>query len=200
MNPDKLYSSIANSYDLLLWLSGYTLAIDYFVNRLPFDATEPIKVLDAGCGTGLYSFAVLSKYPGSKVVAFDLNEAMVGRFKARLAEHGEIKNRVELFTADVAKPLSLACGSFDLVITCGVLEYVDIERAVENLSTHLTAGGYFLNVAVSDNIFGKVVGKMYGLEPNSGEKNLRAFTDNGFVLAKAMFFPPTRQAYLFKKT
>lgn len=199
MNPNKLYSSIAKSYDLIFRLSGYTLAIKHFINRLPYDRTAPLRVLDAGCGTGLYSFAILNRFPDSNVVAFDLNEDMIAKFRARLAENGEQRKRVEVFTANIIEPLSLAGRRFDLIITGGVLEYVDIEKAAKNLSAHLDNGGHFLNVSVQDNIFGKIVGMMYGLEPNSTEENIRAFTGNGLTLVKDMSFPLTRKAYLFKK-
>ena len=199
MNSNGLYSSIARSYDTLLTLSGYRLAINHFLRRLPIDTRLAIKVLDAGCGTGMYSLAIMKHFPNARIAAFDLNEEMVHAFRSKLEKRKELGARVNLFIGNVAEPLPAINGEFDLIVTAGVLEYVDMRQAVRNLSAHLIAGGYFLNVSVKDNIFGKLVGSLYGLEPYKTDEKIKAFTSDGFSLVKVMQFPPTREAYLFKK-
>lgn len=199
MESNRIYSSIAGFYDLALGLSGYLLAIESFVREIPYDEAERINVLDAGCGTGLYSFAIVKRYPRATVTAFDLNKEMVARFQSRLEKKSEVSNRVQVFTADLCEPLPAIGNEFDLVITGGVLEYVDIERAVKNLSNHLSNGGFFLNTSVRDNLMGKLVGKAYGFRPNTRGRNIDAFTGNGYRLMKSMRFPPTREAHLFRK-
>ena len=79
-----------------------------------------------------------------------------------------------------------------------MLEYVDLEKAVRNLAAQLVRGGYFLNVSVKDNLFGKLVSNLYKLELYSSDRKVKAFTESGFALIKVMQFPPTREAYLFK--
>ncbi len=199
MESNRLYSTIAGFYDVALGLSGYWLAIESFVREIPYDESDRISVLDAGCGTGLYSFAILRKYPRATITAFDLNKEMVARFKSRLEKKSHAKDRVRIFTADMCDPLPGIEETFDLVVTGGVLEYVEIERAVENLSQHLSNGGYFLNTSVRDNLWGRLAGRIYGFRPHARDRNIEAFTGNGFKLIKTMRFPLTREAFLFQK-
>jgi hypothetical protein len=85
------------------------------------------------------------------------------------------------------------------VVTGGVLEYVEIELAVKNLSYYLSNGGFFLNTSVRDNLAGRLTGKVYGFKPHASSRNVDAFIGNGYKLMKTMRFPPTREAYLFQK-
>jgi SAM-dependent methyltransferase len=199
MESNRIYSSIAGFYDIALGLSGYWLAIESFVREIPYDESDRINVLDAGCGTGLYSFAIIKRYPRATISAFDLNKEMVGRFITRLEKKNHLKDRVRVFTADLCQPLPAIEEQFDLVVTGGVLEYVEIEQAVKNLSYYLSNGGFFLNTSVRDNLAGRLTGKVYGFKPHASSRNVDAFIGNGYKLMKTMRFPPTREAYLFQK-
>lgn len=205
MKSQKLYSIIAKFYDIGLWLNGYTRAAAYVVKQLPFVANAMIKVLDAGSGTGLYSFAILDGFPNSKVVAFDFNPEMVSRMKSSITNK-HLGERIEVYIADILRELPMTANNFDLVITGGVLEYVDVEKAVANLSKHLPKGGYFLNSPVKNNIWGKLVGKWMGFIPHTPEPLMAAFTKNGFELIERIkipcrYFPISlvKEAQLFKK-
>src|SRR3989338_6132031 len=135
INSNRLYSLIANFYDAMLWVAGYKLAVKYFIRLLPFGKEKSFKMLDAGCGTGLYSFATLDKFPYSEITAFDLNPAMIERMRKSLQRKG-LENRVKVYLGDVTKPIPENRDQFDLIITGGVLEYVDVPEAVKNLSLY----------------------------------------------------------------
>jgi SAM-dependent methyltransferase len=75
------------------------------------------RVLDAGCGPGVYSEWLLDR--GAEVVAFDANERMVRFARERLG------SRAQVIQADLGRPLAfLADGSFDVVVSPLVLDYV----------------------------------------------------------------------------
>jgi SAM-dependent methyltransferase len=74
------------------------------------------RVLDAGCGPGVYTEWLLEH--GADVVAFDASPAMVRAARKRIGA------RARVFRADLAKPLDLADGSFDLVLSALALDYV----------------------------------------------------------------------------
>jgi SAM-dependent methyltransferase len=71
-----------------------------------------MRVLDAGCGEGVYA-RHLSRL-GATVVGIDGSEKMIGFARAR---DGHIDFRL----ADLCEPLPFADGSFDAVISTGVL-------------------------------------------------------------------------------
>src|SRR5438874_1949709 len=102
MNPEKVYSwigRIAPVYELLASLLGYKKSVDFFVSELPFSKKSPIKVLDAGCGTGLYVSAILEQYPNSSVTAFDFSEKLIEALRKKTFE--KYPDRLRLFTADI---------------------------------------------------------------------------------------------------
>jgi ubiquinone/menaquinone biosynthesis C-methylase UbiE len=206
MNQEKLYSwigDIAPLYDLLAWLFGYKKSVNFFISQIPFPKDEPIKILDAGCGTGAYSLAILKRYPRSSVIAFDFSEKIIEALKEKAGQ--KYKERLRLFSADIQSGLeNIGDEKFNLIITSGVLEYVPPEKTIRNLSRFLVSGGYFLNSPVRHTLFGKIVCNLYGCRPYSREENVTAFINNEFSLEKIINLPwyspaSFKEAHLFKK-
>jgi tRNA (cmo5U34)-methyltransferase len=54
---------------------------------MPFDRSAPIKVLDLGAGTGLFSRFVLEKYPNAHFVLYDLADKMLEVARERFASY-----------------------------------------------------------------------------------------------------------------
>lgn len=82
-----------------------------------------LKVLDAGCGPGVYSEWLLEH--GAEVVAVDFSPRMIEYANRRL------KGRIPIIRADLNKPLDfLKDRSFDLVICPLVLDYIAGLRAL----------------------------------------------------------------------
>ncbi|MEK7089547.1 MAG: class I SAM-dependent methyltransferase [Patescibacteria group bacterium] len=205
LNSEKLYTSIAKLYDLINWLNGYKRAADYFVRQLPFKTDASIRVLDAGCGTGLYSLAILKRFPNAQLVAFDLNEAMARKMETNLDREG-FRKRAKVFVADAMSSLPEIEQNFDLIVAGGLLECVDIGKAVKNSSRFLIIGGYFLNSPVRDNIWGWVAGELMGFVPHSKQQNIRAFEQGGFKLQKIiklswlyLLISLVKEAHIFQK-
>jgi len=115
------------------------------------------------------------------------------------ARRNGLDKKIDFFSGDVTKPLPLNPGEFDLIITGGVLEYVDPSEAVKNLSPYLKNGGYFLNSPVQEGLSGQIVGKLYKFKPHSRATNMQAFTSNNFTLEGTRSFPIIKEAHLFKK-
>lgn len=197
-DSNLLYSGIAKIYDVSLWLSGYKLTVHYFIGLIPFDKKAKLNVLDAGCGTGMYTLALLKKFPNATVHAFDLNVPMTDKMK-RTVERKGLANQVEIFTGDVTQPIPFEHEQFDLIMTGGVLEYVDPAVAVKNLAPYLKKGGYFLNSPIKDSLLGKIVGKLYRFKPHTQSTNINAFTDNNFSLEEMRSLPVIKEAHLFRK-
>lgn len=81
-----------------------------------------LRVLDAGCGPGVYAEWLADR--GADVVAIDASPKMI-----RLATE-RVGQRAAFHVADLARPLDfLEVGSFDLVLSALVLEYIEDWRA-----------------------------------------------------------------------
>lgn len=76
-----------------------------------------LRVLDAGCGPGLYAEALLER--GAEVVGFDASAAMVELARERVGD------RAELRAARLEEPLPYAAGSFDVVLCALAIHYVE---------------------------------------------------------------------------
>ncbi len=207
MKSQKIYSTIGqvtSIYDFLSSVSGYKKSVEYFVSQLPFPEGSSIKVLDAGCGTGLYSFVVLKKYPNAKITAFDLNEKLVNYVREKSIKN-KLNDKIRTFTADTTGALSeIENEKFDLIITAGVLVYVPHEETVKNLSRFLISGGYFFNIPNRDSTWGRFVCKLYDCKPYPKTENISVFEKNGFSLVKNIQVPKTpaasfKDAHIFRK-
>jgi 2-polyprenyl-3-methyl-5-hydroxy-6-metoxy-1,4-benzoquinol methylase len=192
MNSNKIYLFIGNFtslYDWALYVVGYQKSVEYFVSQLPFNQEDTFTVLDAGCGTGLYTLAVLKRFRNATVTAFDFNDKLVDRLSKKAVQNN-YGNRVSLFSGDIQGPLSQITGQkFDIIVTSGVLEYVPLESTIKSLSQFLKPKGYFFNSPVSETIWGRVVATIYGCKPYGEIKNTQAFKENNFALQKIIRLP-----------
>ena len=92
------------------------------------------RVLDAGCGSGPLSAALLAK--GATVSGFDASPAMVERARQRLGAHADLR------VADLSRPLPYADGAFDDVVVSLVLHYLqDWTAPLAELRRVLKPGG-----------------------------------------------------------
>jgi len=77
-----------------------------------------LRVLDAGCGPGLYAQELVAR--GAHVVAFDQSPALVDLARKRLPA------AVDVRVHDLSQPLRwIEAASFDLVVLALVLNYLD---------------------------------------------------------------------------
>lgn len=200
-NIYSLISKIPSLYDLASSIVGYTASVDYFVSKIPFSPDDTFSVLDAGCGTGPYSLALLRRFKNCQAVAFDLDEGLVAQLKIQAGADGRLK----VFVGDISQELeSLINQRFDLVVTAGVLEYVPMSEAVRNLSMYLKTDGYFLNSPVRNTYWGRIICMAYGCKPYSLDENKAVFLNNGFTLVRHLVLPKYRpssfkEAHIFKK-
>lgn len=81
-------------------------------------AVEGLRVLDAGCGPGVYAEWLHAR--GASVVALDVSPTMVALARQRLSPDVDVRQ------ADLQGPLPwLESGTFDLIICPLVLDYIE---------------------------------------------------------------------------
>ena len=93
-----------------------------------------LRVLDAGCGPGLYAEELLAR--GSEVVGFDASTAMVDLARARVGDRAEIR------VARLDAPLPYPDDSVDVVLCALAIHYVaDRHAAFAEMHRVLRPGG-----------------------------------------------------------
>jgi len=97
-----------------------------------------LDVLDAGCGPGAYTEALLQR--GAKVTALDVSPRMVALAKERLGRKADIRE------ADITKPMPFLAGeSFDLIVSPLVFGYIrDPKPVYKEFYRLLRRGGHFV--------------------------------------------------------
>lgn len=200
----NIFGKLGFIYDICLSITGYKKSIHFFIDAFRKETKSDIKLfLDAGCGTGHYSIAILRKFPNTYGVAFDLQESMITRTKKNL-QNEKMLNRVKLFTDDITGSMQKIKGPFDVIIASGILEYTPLESTVKKLSQLLMKGGYFLHAPVRNTLWGKIVGIIYRFRPYSQKQTISAFTENGFKLLRIVSLPSFtissfKEAHIFQK-
>ena len=96
-------------------------------------------VLDAGCGSGRVTEALLERHPDATVVALDHSTAMVDGARGRLARFGD---RVRFVVADLARPLPDGARRVDAVFSTATFHWVtDHDALFAHLGEALVPGG-----------------------------------------------------------
>jgi SAM-dependent methyltransferase len=102
---------------------------------------SPVRILDAGSGTGEYAFWIAEQFPAATVLALDLNARHIDICQRLVAEVGP-KNltfrRADLTAFDDR-------GPFDLIYSVDVLEHIaDNHAVIRSLAERLSPGGALL--------------------------------------------------------
>jgi tRNA (cmo5U34)-methyltransferase len=95
----KHFEEEAKEFDsiILKLIPYYPEMLDALVSSIPFDKTEPIKVIDLGCGTGTVSKLVKSVFPDAVITCLDVAEHMIEMAKKKLSGLSDIKYKIEDF-------------------------------------------------------------------------------------------------------
>lgn len=123
------------------------LVLEY--TKLPPEWFAGKRVLDAGCGSGRFSWAMASL--GAEVCSVDQSEAGVSHTRQACAEYG---GKVTVLQHDLTQPLQLE-PTFDLVWSYGVLHHTgNTFGAFSNVARLVKPGGHIFVM-----LYGEPTGK-----------------------------------------
>lgn len=152
MNIQEAFNTAATDYDNLrsILIPCFDDFYKTAVEIIPGERTAPLKILDLGAGTGLYSGMVQAMFPNAEFTLLDLAVEMLEKAKSRFGRMGKsskilIGNYVE---ADLG-------GYYDLVISALSIHHLfdaDKERLYQRIYNVLSPGGMFVN---ADQVLGK---------------------------------------------
>jgi SAM-dependent methyltransferase len=196
------YGRIAEIYDTSLRLFGFKRGVEQFLERVEWRLPPRPRALDAGAGTGLNGLWFLRRFPGSEVVAFDIDRqmlAVLARRARRLGErrrrltvaHGDLRSPHVLTQVDTGQAIVLADRSFDVVMVGAALEHVPLDLSLERLARLLRPGGLFLNVGMRPGPPAAVLGRLYRFRPYTTGEIRRWLERLGFVDVHVLRLMPT---------
>ncbi|MFB2978702.1 class I SAM-dependent methyltransferase [Microseira sp. BLCC-F43] len=132
--PEPLLDSPPPGYN---WRWNWQTAYSFCTGLSP--QKQDIRILDAGCGTGVGTEYLVHLNPHAQVVAIDLSSGALDVAKQRCQMSGA--NRVEFHHLSLYDAGQLP-GEFDLINCVGVLHHLaDPKRGIQALASKLAPGG-----------------------------------------------------------
>lgn len=157
-----------------------------------------MRVLDAGCGFGTATFALLDALgtrgiAGARVDAFDLTPAMLERFRGERDARGLVQ--VRLREADMLDDTALPAdwSGYDLVLSTSMLEYLPRDRlphALAALRARMAPQGRMLIMITRKSLESKVLIEWgWHAERYAADELREIFAQAGFDRLEFMRFP-----------
>jgi len=139
------FDRAAETYDAAAVLQKFVRT--EMLSRLDLVAMQPTRILDAGCGTGHASAALMKKYPKAELVSLDLALGML--WKTQLV-NASLANRIKrvfgqaqqnLLCADIEQ-LPLADASVDMIFSNLAIQWCnDLDAAFAGMHRVLRTDG-----------------------------------------------------------
>jgi ubiquinone/menaquinone biosynthesis C-methylase UbiE len=192
-----IYSTRAESYNSFISVFRYPQGIRAILQAS--DLLRPgLRVLDAGCGFGVVTFALLEAMERrnlnyESIHAFDLTPAMLSRFQRSLDTRGITD--VQLCQADVLglDQLPQSWVEYDLILSASMLEYLpknELPLALAELRKRLSPNGRILIVITKESPEAKILVEWWWRsESYSREELHQAFAAGGFCDVTFKLFP-----------
>lgn len=176
MSKYENYTQTSNHYDTARTAIGSEIWLGHLTAN--FDNPAEIHLLDAGCGTGNYTFA-LANHVG-QVSAFDMNEGMLSKAKEKAVLSG-LDHKITFHQGQFPN-LPFDDDSQDVVMFNQVLHHLEIndknqfigmEQVIKEVARILRKGGLLLINACSRAQIQKAYW-YYSLIPQAMQQSLRA--------------------------
>jgi SAM-dependent methyltransferase len=193
----ELYTDRSRSYVRFVNLLRYPQGIRAFFRASPL-LRSGLRVLDAGCGTGIVTLALRDALverglePGV-LHGFDLTPVMLAGFAESLRARSI--DGIDLVQADVLDLAALSSDwtGYDLIVTASMMEYLPRDRladALAGLRGRLKAGGRLvLFITRQSRLMDPLIGRWWDANLYRRHELREAFGRAGFENAEFRSFP-----------
>jgi ubiquinone/menaquinone biosynthesis C-methylase UbiE len=183
------YDKIARLYDLTFKINGYGRSLDQYFEEHPLPVFPGARVLDAGCGTGTLTLALLRtlRVP-VKLTALDLSASSMATAKRYVDKSDHREQKVHFAQANILS-LPFADESFDLIVTSGVLEYVPLDDGFGELARCIAHGGHLLHLPMRPSPVTALLEVLFRFKAHSPHE-VAEKSDQHFQMVSHYRFPP----------
>lgn len=145
---EKYYQFQSKIYDLTRW--SFLFGRQKVINKLPFEQSTSLRILEVGCGTGRNLVQLAKRYPNAQITGVDLSADML---KIAQKKTAPFANRVNIVHGAFGQtPLA---KEFDLVLFSYCLTMVNPgwDELIEEAKQHLRPKGYLALADFHDSNF-----------------------------------------------
>ncbi|HEX8492634.1 MAG TPA: class I SAM-dependent methyltransferase [Pyrinomonadaceae bacterium] len=144
----SFYDRVASLYNLSFKFNGYARSLEQYLSAHPLPIAPGAKILDAGCGTGLLTVALLKVIDlPVQITAIDLSGTLIATARRAVKEQAGRTQTIGFSQANILS-LPFRDNTFDAIVTSGVLEYVPLDEGFGELARVLAPGGHLLHLPV----------------------------------------------------
>lgn len=154
LDVEAFYDRIIRLYDVTFKFNRYSYSLErYLAANLPPLPRNP-RILDAGCGPGLLTEALLKTTDGgSRIIGIDISAKSVGVAKSTLGNKLKTNDQVQFMQANMLN-MPFQDESFDLVVTSGALEYISLQAGLAEIARVLAPNGYLIYLPLRPSLVG----------------------------------------------
>ncbi|HMQ05432.1 MAG TPA: class I SAM-dependent methyltransferase [Pyrinomonadaceae bacterium] len=185
----NFYDRIAEVHNLALKLNGYRASVAKFLRSLDLDVRPDSFVLDAGSGTGIVTLGFQDAgFSPRHIVALDLSGNSLAIARDQFRKERSVRDELLSTVQGNILAMPFAEETFDLVLTCGVLEYVSLDDGLRELSRVLKPRGKLVFIPVKPSLVGSVLEFLYKFKIHPVE-NVRRISQHYFDIVGDHKFP-----------
>ena len=187
----SFYDRIADVHNLALKINGYRSSVAKYLRSLDLDLDSDSFVLDAGSGTGIVTLGFQDAgFQPRKTIAFDLSLNSLKIAREEFQKEKKIDDGNIASVQGNVLDLPFADNTFDLVLTCGVLEYVSLDAGLKELGRVLKPKGKLVFIPVKPSLVGSVLEFLYKFKIHPVEE-VRRTSQRYFEIVGNHEFPTT---------
>lgn len=201
----SFYDRIADVHNLTMKINRYRSSVANFLQSLDLPINDESLILDAGSGTGIMTLGLQAAgYQSKKCVALDLSFNLL---EVSREEFGKDKNADAKNIAPVqGNVLEMPFGNdtFDLILTCGVLEYVPLAEGIKEMARVMKSGAKLVLILVKSSLVGTFLEILYDFKTLSAI-DIKSISAEYFNFVSEHQFPITepigwsKMIYLLEK-
>ncbi len=187
----NFYDKVADVHHIALRINGYRKSVSKYLKSIDLEIDSDSLVLDAGSGTGIVTSGFYSAgFHPRKTIAYDLSlNSLKVSGEQFIKDKKTDADNISAVQGNVLT-LPFADETFDLILTCGVLEYVSLEDGLAEMARVLKKGSKLVLIPVRPSIIGSVLEMLYSFKTHPVE-NVRQISQQYFNIVGNYKFPFT---------
>lgn len=195
----NFYDRIADVHDLMMKINGYRDSVAKYLRSLELEIDSDSYVLDAGSGTGIITKGFhKAGFRPRKTIALDLSHKSLKVSREQFEKDKKtLAENIAPVQGNILQ-LPFSDETFDLVLTCGVLEYVSLDEGLDEMARVLKKDARLVLIPVKPSFVGSVLEILYSFKIHPLE-NVREISRKRFKILGDYEFPITEPISWSKK-